>query len=142
MVQINTAKSVYIDSNCLMYYFEGSTSFATSIEKLFDSCIDNNVKMLSCHLTLAEMLVLPCKTNNKPIIELYKNLEKHIPNFYFCSVSKEVFVLSAEIRAKYNFRTPDSIHLATAELNNCDLFVSADKKIKGYKGKLKVFALT
>lgn len=136
-MELTKAKSVYIDSNCLIYYFEGNTKKAKSVEELFNLSIQNNIKLLTAELTYLELLVLPIKTKQLKIVNLYKNLHKHIPNLSFVEVNKKVFINAAKIRANYNYKSPDSIHLATAINNKCDFFITADKKLKSFK-KIKV----
>lgn len=47
----------------------------------------------------------------------------------------EVLSLASRIRARSRaFRTPDAIHLATAEVIQADLFLTADRRLVAYKG--------
>jgi len=48
------------------------------------------------------------------------------------SLSSEVVDLATDIRASYNFSVADSIHLASALLAQCDLFVTNDLQIARY----------
>lgn len=131
-MELKNAKSIYLDSNCLIYYFENNSKYAQKVEDIFNLSIQNNIKLITCNLSLMELLVLPIKLKNKRIIKLYKNLDKHIPNFTFANVDEKTFVKAAEIRATTNFRSPDSIHLASSIVNNCDTFVTSDKQLQGF----------
>jgi predicted nucleic acid-binding protein len=56
----------------------------------------------------------------------------------------EVLVKPIETKATtladHGFRTPDSIHLATAEIAGADVFVTNDDKLRGFSG-VKVVSL-
>lgn len=41
-------------------------------------------------------------------------------------LSHSVIDLATDLRARYNFRTPDAIHLASAISGQCDLFLTND----------------
>ena len=40
----------------------------------------------------------------------------------------------ALIRAQYNFKTPDSLHLAAAVISNCDVFLTNDHRLNRFTG--------
>ena len=40
---------------------------------------------------------------------------------------------TAEIRAKFNFKTPDVIQMATASICGADLIITNDKKLKKFQ---------
>jgi len=45
-------------------------------------------------------------------------------------LNNKIGVIGAEFRAKYGLRTPDAIHIATAVVQDADIFFTADKRIK------------
>jgi predicted nucleic acid-binding protein len=45
-------------------------------------------------------------------------------------LSRDVLEKATELRAMYHFKTPDAIHLATAIINQCDVFLTNDKKLR------------
>ncbi len=46
--------------------------------------------------------------------------------------TEAVFRQEADIRATYNFRTPDALHLAAALEGRCDLFLTNDASLLGF----------
>ena len=44
-------------------------------------------------------------------------------------ISQAVIEKATELRASYNFKTPDAIHLATAILAGCSAFLTGDKSL-------------
>lgn len=58
------------------------------------------------------------------------------------NVDRAIALKAAQLRAKYNLKTPDAIHLATAEERNCELFFTADKDFnKASSGNLKIVVI-
>jgi predicted nucleic acid-binding protein len=45
------------------------------------------------------------------------------------TLSRDVIDKATEIRAQYNFKTPDAIQLAAAVISNCDLFLTNDQRL-------------
>jgi len=130
-------KKIYIDTNLFIYYFENNPNFIDKVEKLFEGTTKQSTKLICSELLYLELLVLPNKENNKKIINLYKDIEKHIPNLSLAPITKEILIKASEIRAEYSYRFHNLMHLATAILNNCDEFYTSDKNLKCFKG-LKV----
>lgn len=63
-------------------------------------------------------------------MQIYKNLPNYIPNLMFSPLDNKTCITGAELRAKYGLRTPDAIHIATAIVEDADIFFTADKEIK------------
>lgn len=132
-MELKANSKVYLDTNIFIYYFEDHPRFAKKIEELFDIGFDKNMTFVSSELLYLETLVLPYKKVDRAMSNLYLNIEKHIPNFYLAPINKSVLLQAAKIRAKYGFKSPDSIHLATAVTENCDLFFGFDKQLMKYE---------
>jgi predicted nucleic acid-binding protein len=49
-------------------------------------------------------------------------------------LTRDVVDLATELRAQYNFKTPDSLHLAAAVISNCDVFMTNDQRLNRYTG--------
>jgi predicted nucleic acid-binding protein len=62
-------------------------------------------------------------------------VEKDFDDFFMeivsetISLSREVIDRATEIRAQYEFNTPDAIHLAAACVSKCDVFFTNDQWI-------------
>jgi predicted nucleic acid-binding protein len=57
-------------------------------------------------------------------------------------IEDEVLNLASRIRARSrSFRTPDAIHLASAQIIQADLFLTGDRRLKAYKGVRVAHAL-
>ena len=49
-------------------------------------------------------------------------------------LTRDVVDRATEIRAQYNFKTPDALHLAAAVISNCDVFLTNDQRLNRFTG--------
>ena len=47
-------------------------------------------------------------------------------------LTRDVVDLATEIRAQYNFKTPDALRLAAAVISNCGVFMTNDQRLNRY----------
>ncbi|NCN58975.1 VapC toxin family PIN domain ribonuclease [Candidatus Roizmanbacteria bacterium CG22_combo_CG10-13_8_21_14_all_38_20] len=130
---INEVDRVYLDTSIYIYLFENNPRFAADSEQIFLDLVQQQTTIIASTLLITELLVAPIKEKQLELARIYKYLDDHIPGLEFIPLTREISILSAELRAKYNLKTPDAIHLATALATNTQLFITADKKIKNIK---------
>ena len=64
-------KRVYVDTNILIYLFEGFLEYRHLIQEIAD-CVDNDeITLLTGEITIAEIMVMPFKKNDLRLINLY-----------------------------------------------------------------------
>ncbi len=88
----------------------------------------------SVALTLLEVLVKPLEANAIALADDFRAAVSASANLQVIEVDRSVAELAAGIRATYGYRTPDAIHLATAQLAGADAFVTNDDKLRGFSG--------
>jgi predicted nucleic acid-binding protein len=113
---------IYLDSAPIIYTVEQVMPYASMIDTRLSLpdviCVTSDLARMECR-------VKPLKIKN---IELLKDYD-----YYFDMAMAEIIVLSHQvmdcatnIRARYGFKTPDSIHLASALVSKCDVFLTND----------------
>jgi predicted nucleic acid-binding protein len=123
-------KNVYIDANIFIYAIEDNEEYKEKISALFSRIIETKSMIITSELTLTECLVKPYSENDKVSI---LNYEAHIKNSDFLMLKPlplDLLKKSAQLRGMYKNKLPDSIHLATALSENCNVFITNDIKIK------------
>ena len=119
---------IYLDSAPIIYAVEQVMPYASMIETRLSApdviCVTSDLARLECR-------VKPLQIKN---IELLKDYD-----YYFEMAMAEIVVLSSQvidhatnIRAKYGFKTPDSIHLACALVSKCDVFLTNDYRLERF----------
>lgn len=123
-------KKIALDSSCFIYFFEGTNLYKNTLKKTFKAFEKNKACGFCSTLTLTELLPAPIKKNDLELISLYRELEKSPWHIKLIPLTTEIAISAGELRAKYNLRTPDSIHLATAQNADADFFLTNDSRLR------------
>ena len=120
----------YLDAAPIIYLIEQSQPFATAIRSKLAA---PGIVPLTSELARLECRVKPMRDGNQALLQDFDD--------YFANTIAEIFPLTrdvadlaTEIRAQYNFKTPDSLHLAAAVISNCDIFMTNDQRLNRYTG--------
>ncbi|WP_390622264.1 type II toxin-antitoxin system VapC family toxin [Euhalothece natronophila] len=81
---------------------------------------------------MLETLVLPLRTGNQDLLQAYEHLL--LSSLQLISISQEILRNAAQLRANYNLKTPDAIHVATALKENCTLLLTNDVQFRRVTG--------
>lgn len=128
MVDIARGAAIYLDTNALIYMTEGSEAFKRRLEGFFEQAVSAAAQLITSELALTEALVHPIRDNNKKLLEAYNDLFEHFVDAR--PVTRRILIRAAELRAATRkYRTPDAIHIATAEDVRAQLFVTGDSGI-------------
>ncbi len=87
-------------------------------------------------LTLAETLVMPLRQENSLLVDVYRELfALPPPSLTVAPLDVDILEQAARLRASMpNLYLPDAIHLATAQAERCDLFLTNDSRLQTAEG--------
>lgn len=123
-------RTVYLDTNIIIYAVEGFALLASQITALLQAMDDAEIIVVTSELTLAEVLVKPLKDGNANVQRAYKTFLQPTPVLRIIPISLDLLEEAATLRATTKLRLPDAIHLATANRNGCDSFLTNDDSFK------------
>jgi predicted nucleic acid-binding protein len=121
---------IYLDSSPVIYLVQQVVPFWPTVRTRLSA---SGVVCVSSDLTRLECLVLPLRNGDSRMIADFDT-------FFSAEVAEmvsftpAVFRRAAEIRARFNFRTPDALHLAAAVEAACDRFLTNDALLTRYPG--------
>lgn len=123
---------VYLDTNLFIYAVEAIAPYAERVSPLFQAADLGTVRLVTSLLALAETLVMPCRRGDDTLITTYRELFTHPPSgLLVAQLDAATLERAARLRATIgSLRLPDAIHLATAESEQCDLFLTNDRRLK------------
>src|SRR3990172_910543 len=122
---------IYLDTNIVIYALEGYPEFASALTSLFKAIDENRIKAVTSELTLAESLVKPLMDGNTVIENVYLDTLRTSVSFQVVAISRQILIEAAHLRAKSRLlNLPDAIHFATAQINDCQTFLTNDKRLK------------
>lgn len=117
---------IYLDSAPVIYLVEQVSPYHLLLSQRLTG--PGNILIVS-DLTRLECRVKPLRLHNLDLIRDYDEFFSQGINEV---VPLAVIDIATEIRAKYGFKTPDSIHLAAAQHALCDLFLTNDTQLTRY----------
>jgi predicted nucleic acid-binding protein len=123
-----------IDTAPIIYYIEEHPKYLPTIDMIFPrlGSARNSIYALSSIITLTEVLPHPLRQNNPELAQRYRDFLIHSRNFVLFPVDANIAERAAEIRAQYQYRTPDAIQLATGLEHSATLFITNDKRLKNF----------
>lgn len=116
---------IYLDSVAVIYLVEQVAPYAALVDERLSR---RGVVNVTSDLTRLESRVKPLRDENAGVLEDFDDffegaVEVMVP------LSREVVDLATEIRARYGFKAPDSLHLAAAVWSQCEVFLTNDHRL-------------
>jgi predicted nucleic acid-binding protein len=81
-------------------------------------------------VTLAECLVIPARSGMVALKQDFVDLLTNTEGIILEDIDAVVGESAATIRAKYNFKLPDALQIATAIAAGCEAFLTNDVQLK------------
>lgn len=120
----------YLDTAPIIYTVETSPLFAQRVDAVL-------ARLGTIPIT-SEMARLECRV--KPMRDGNLTLLQDFDDYFddtiaeIVPLTRDVVDKATEIRAQFNFKTPDSLHLAAAVVSNCDIFLTNDQRLNRFTG--------
>jgi predicted nucleic acid-binding protein len=116
---------LYLDANAIIYAVEGNLAFRRAALDWIQRTRDS----LEGQLLTSQLSRIECRS--KPAAEGARDLLLRYDRFFqfarLGEVTAEVIERATDLRARFNTRTPDAIHLATAIRDKADYFLTGDR---------------
>jgi predicted nucleic acid-binding protein len=133
-VKINEAldgiDSLYIDTAPIIYFAEQIAPFAERVYAIFSRIVEGEIAGVTSTITLTEVLTKPLRDKDSEVEAAYRNMLVNDGGYVRVPVTDAVAERAALLRAQYNLRTPDALHLATAIISSCGAFLTNDYALK------------
>jgi len=120
----------YLDSAPVIYLVEQAQPYATAVRGKLSA---QGLTLITSELTRLECRVKPLRNSDAALLQDFddyfgNSIAEIIP------LTRDVIDRATEIRAQFNFKTPDSIHLAAAVISNSDVFLTNDHRLNRFTG--------
>ena len=124
------SKVVCLDTAPLIYFIEGHSVYQPALASLFDFNDKGGFSFITSTVTLLEVFVKPLREGQTGIAKQYRDILTTAPGIEIIDITAAIAEQAAQLRAKYNLRTPDAIQLATAIEVGADYFLTNDNRLK------------
>jgi predicted nucleic acid-binding protein len=123
-------KLAYIDSCVWIARVEGLPEYRDAIDTNLRNLAEDGWTFCISDVVALEILAKPLKENRDELVNIYRNLLQKMRTVKnFSSVFKSALLLTKS----ENLKGMDAIHVAIAEHNNCQIFVTNDPHFRNLK---------
>jgi predicted nucleic acid-binding protein len=117
---------VALDTSALIYSVEKIAPYFELLAPLWQSAKQNQIQLFGSELLLLETLVKPIQQGDLILESALRNLLTNSREFSLLPITRVVLDAACLLRVQHRIRTPDAIHLATAQLAKCDHVLTND----------------
>ncbi len=114
------------DTAPIIYFIEAHPRYDALVTSVFQRIAAGTITGFTSVITLTEVLIQPLRQMNINLQREYRNLLLHSENFQTLPATHEIAERGAELRARYNLRTPDALQVAAALMAGCEAFLTND----------------
>jgi len=128
---ITRSGSVFIDTAPIIYFIEAHETYGPLVKQLMEIISKGTASAYTSVITLAEVLPVPLRTENKLLATQFSEFIKNSDIFTLLPINTEIAEKSGELRANYpSLQAFDAMQLATAIFSEAKLFITNDKKLQ------------
>jgi len=134
---------IALDTNVLIYFFEGMEPEAGRVEKILHSFMKTENEGIISTVTVAEILTGFYMAGDAKTTAKAKKLlnDLTLNSFKIVPVTFEIADLAASLRAKRGGKLPDALIVATALNQAANVVYSQDKDLQRFSKDIKVCEL-
>jgi len=125
-------RTVYLDSCIAIYLVEEHSLYRAVIE---DALADLNGLVCHSPLTVLECIVLPLRLKRD---DLVRKFSRFFALNTRLAMPDAVYSEAARLRAEFGLKTPDALHMATAQFHDCSELWTNDNRLAGVAGGIAV----
>ncbi len=115
---------IYVDSCLVIYAVENHPDKAATLRALMSTLPADSLAVSP--LVTLECLIKPLRLGDHALERRY---QAALREFVQLPLPEPVFVSAARLRSRFNLKTPDAIHLACAQLHDCEQLWTNDNRL-------------
>ncbi len=127
---LKNISTLAFDTAPIIYFVEANPTYDALVTAIFQRVASGEITGVTSVILLCEVLVHPIRNKNLSLKQRYRDILQNSPNFFTKLINSTIAERGAELRAKYNLRTPDALQIAAALENACNAFLRNDKNLK------------
>ncbi len=129
-IALQAVQRLYVETAPLIYYVEEHPTYISKMHRIIDLIETTPLAAFSSVLTLTEVMVQPLIKGDKHLAQEYRDILVNSGDYTLVAITTAVADSAAGLRARYNLRTPDALHVATAIQSSCDALLANDAGLK------------
>ena len=129
-----------VDTAPFIYFTEQRAGYVDRMRSVFRRVVDGNMVAVVSTIVLPEILAKPLKESADELVAAYRSMFYYTQGIILRPVSSSIADHAADLRAHYNLKTPDALHIATAMDAGCQAFLTNDLDLRRV-GEIQMLAL-
>ena len=117
---------VGLDTAPIIYFAEEHPIYLGTVRPFFEAIDRGEFQAVTSVVTLVKVLVHPLRQNNTELASKYRDILLNSNGFACIPLTPEIAEEAAQLRSKYNIKTPDAIQLAMAIHEGASFFFTND----------------
>ncbi|HUW13017.1 MAG TPA: type II toxin-antitoxin system VapC family toxin [Anaerolineae bacterium] len=130
-----------LDTAIFIYHFEAHPRYQPLTQVVLRSVESGRHTAATSTITLMELTVQPWQVGREGVAREYESHLVHFPNLILAEVTRHVARRAAQLRARFNLRPADALHVATALLHGASAFVTNDRRLSRLRSHLDILIL-
>ena len=132
---------VGLDTSILFYHLQAHPRYQPLTRELLLGVQAGQPKAIVSAVTVMELTVHPWRLGQASVAREYEALLVHFPNLILADVTRDTARRAAQLRARYDVRPADALHVATALVHGATAFVTNDQRLARLSPELEVIVL-
>jgi predicted nucleic acid-binding protein len=128
--KLRAAQTVGLDSAPFIYHFEEHPRYQALCAEIFDLMDTCAVQAVTSTVTLIEVLTQPLAKGDQDLSRRYEQYLRFGPSLTLRSLDPDLALKAAQMRARYQIRTPDAIQLAASLEFGARVFLTNDDRLR------------
>lgn len=128
--ELRNVRELAFDTAPLIYFAERNLQYFDRMLFVMRKIDHGDIIGVASTIILTGVLVQPLHVGDKVLTERYESILSKSRSFRLERIGTMIARRAADLRARYNLRTPDALHIATAIDAGCDAFLTNDARLK------------
>ena len=125
-IELQSGEIIFLDTAPFIYFFEQHPEHFPALEKLFAQIYETDAQAITSIITYIELTTHPARLGKHQLIRKYRDYFTNSENISLFPLDMHIADYIVELRAKYQFKTPDAIQLGTAIACGADYVLTND----------------
>lgn len=118
-----------LDTAVFIYHFEAHPDYLGLTTAVLNNIQAGQQQAIASTIVIMELTVHPWRNRQPNVARQYEALLANFPNLTLHDVTRETARKAAQLRADYNLRPADALHVATALVHGATAFVSNNRQL-------------
>lgn len=127
---MSSSDRYYLDSNVIIAIVQEPQTLDTARFEFVAKIDAGQLEAVTSELALAECLTKPFGEQDQATADAFLKFLVDRPELPLLPVSPDILLSAARLRTKSRMKLPDAIHVATAQLAGCSVFLTSDKRVR------------